>query len=104
MIALQTCPAGDGPWALPRDRCPTCGAAFETLQASGRGRLFASTLVTRAPDETFRALVPYRIGLVDLDEGPRLMAHIDGEPAIGAPLTGDMEERAGRLLPVFRPA
>jgi uncharacterized OB-fold protein len=37
--------------------------------------VYALTAVTRAPSEAFRALVPYTLVLVDLDEGPRVMAH-----------------------------
>lgn len=107
MIALEHCPACDRTRALPRGFCPGCGGDVEIRAASGRGRVWSSTEVTRAPDEAFRALVPYTIALIDLEEGCRLMAHLDpgpgGPPAIGDAVTGAIETRAGRPLPVFRP-
>ncbi|WP_339951487.1 OB-fold domain-containing protein [uncultured Albimonas sp.] len=103
-ILLQRCPACEKTWAFPRERCPDCGGAPESFEASGRATLFSATVVTRAPDETFRALAPYRIALADLEEGPRIMAHLSAEAPIGAPLTGRVEEIAGRPIPLFKPA
>jgi hypothetical protein len=60
--------------------------------------------VHRAPDEAFAAIAPYGIALVDLDEGPRIMAHLRCEAAIGTRVSGRIETMAGRPLPVFAPA
>ncbi|SFI19352.1 Zn-ribbon domain-containing OB-fold protein [Albimonas pacifica] len=103
-IELQRCRACAKTWAFPRRRCPSCGGEPEAFRASGRATLFSATVVTRAPDETFRALVPYRIALADLEEGPRIMAHLSDEAEIGSPLRGRMERIAGRQIPLFRPA
>ena len=102
-IAYQICPACAHAWAFPRERCPKCGTAPEAREASGRATLFAATTVARAPDETFRALTPYRIALVDLEEGPRIMAHLSAEAPIGAQLEGRMETIAERPIPLFHP-
>jgi len=102
-IELQRCPDCAKVWAFPRRRCPACGAEPEGFEASGRATLFSATVVTRAPDETFRALVPYRIALADLEEGPRIMAHLADDAPIGAPLEGRVEEIAGRPVPLFKP-
>lgn len=89
-------------WVLGRRACPRCGSGrIARCPASGRGRLYSATIVHRAPDEAFAAIAPYRIALVDLDEGPRLMAHLDGEAAIGTRLRGRAETVAGREIPVF---
>ncbi len=103
-IALQTCRNCAARWYLERDRCPHCGAAeIVPLFASGWGTLFAVTTVHRAPDASFDSLIPYRLALVDLDEGVRVMAHLSDDMPIGAAVRGRLESVAGRDIPVFRP-
>lgn len=104
-IMIEQCRACEKRWALPRRRCPHCGATgIDRIEAAGGGRVFSATLVHRAPDDRFAALTPYRIALIDLDEGPRLMAHLRGDAPIGARVAGRIEPVAGRPLPVFVPA
>jgi uncharacterized OB-fold protein len=76
-----------------RGHCPHCGADEPARQeASGQGTIYACTTVHRAP-AAFRDEAPYVVALVELAEGPRIMARIDqgngGEPRIGAPVTVD---------------
>lgn len=66
---------------LIRLACPRCGSTQIGWERSvGIGTVFAVTHVHRAPSEAFQPLVPYTLVLVDLHEGPRVMAH--GEPAL----------------------
>ncbi len=56
----------------PKQLCPHCWhreVAWAPL--SGNGRLYAATAIHAAP-LAFRAVAPYRVGIVDLDEGIRL--------------------------------
>ncbi len=81
-LAYQQCAACGHRWYFRRGFCPRCGDADPGTHASaGRGIVYATTLVQRAPSDAFAALAPYRIVLVDLDEGIRVMAH--GEPTLG---------------------
>ena len=85
-LALQRCPRCANVWYFRRDFCPGCGAREpEALAPAGGGTVEASTRVHRAPDDAFRALAPYRLVLVRLDEGPRAMGHGDPSLVIGAP-------------------
>ncbi len=60
----------------PRKICPSCGAnAFETVRLSGRGALTTFTII-RTPPSGFTDQAPYAVGIVELDEGVRLMAQI----------------------------
>lgn len=60
----------------PRLICPDCGArTFETVALSGRGSLQTFTIIRIAP-EGFGDQAPYAIGIVELDEGVRIMAQI----------------------------
>ena len=61
----------------------------------------ASTLVHRAPDDAFRAEVPYALVLVELDEGVRVMAHGNPDLVIGDAVQVSFRLIAGRLLPHF---
>lgn len=101
-MMLEQCRSCGHRWVLSRRRCPRCGAAeIERRPARAGGRVYAATLVHRAPDDAFAAISPYRIALIDLDEGPRLMAHLDDEAPIGARVTGQVATIAGRRIPVF---
>jgi len=64
--------------------------------------LYATTVVTRAPSEEFRALAPYTIAIVELDEGPRLMGHARAGVAIGDRVVAGYFTFGGRNLVRFR--
>lgn len=101
-LAYQQCPGCARRWYFRREFCPSCGRREpETLASAGLGCVHAGTLVHRAPDDAFRALAPYRIVLVDLDEGIRVMAHGDPALAIGDRVRGRIATLAGRALPYF---
>lgn len=89
-LAIQRCAACSRFQHPPRAVCGDCGGtdlAFTTV--SGRGTVYSYTVVERAFLPELRPVVPYAIGLVDLDEGPRLMTglRIDADDlAIGLPV------------------
>ena len=101
-LQFQQCSACHHSFYFHRSFCPVCGdAAPLTLPCAGRGTVHASTLVQRAPSDEFRAIVPYRIVLVDMDEGFRVMGHADASLAIGDVALCRIETIAGRPLPFF---
>lgn len=103
-LAYQHCPDCGRTWYFRRGFCPHCGSERpEMLQASGRGTVYAATLVTRAPSEALRALAPYRILLVDAEEGFRLMAHGARDLAIGDAVTARFRAFGPLLIPYFEP-
>ncbi|WP_255152052.1 Zn-ribbon domain-containing OB-fold protein [Halorarius halobius] len=60
--------------------CRDCGAeAFDTVELSGDGRLYASTVV-RVPPTGYEGEAPFVVGLVDVGgpEGVRVTARIEG--------------------------
>jgi uncharacterized OB-fold protein len=60
--------------------CPFCGAREgEVVPLSGRGRLLSWTVIRVAPPR-YAAEAPYAIGVLQLDEGPRLTARLDAPP------------------------
>jgi len=101
-LVYQVCAGCGHAWYFRRAFCPECGAAeVRELAAAGRGTVYADTLVHRAPTDEFRALAPYRIVLVDIDEGFRMMGH--GEPSltIGDRVQCGFKPLGDRLLPYF---
>ena len=101
-LVYQHCARCGRVFYFRRDFCPSCGAAEPEQRASaGRGTVHAVTLVLRAPSEELRAIAPYRIALVDLDEGFRAMAHVDPTLAIGDRAHCRPRVLAGRMLPYF---
>lgn len=73
-IAASRC-AGCGLVSFPpRADCPTClSGEFGWVELSGRGTLLTWTRIAVAP-AGFDDVAPYTIGVVDLEEGGRLLA------------------------------
>jgi uncharacterized protein len=75
----RDCAAASAPEAAS---CTSCASPdLDWTVASGAGQLVCWTVVTRAPNPAFAALVPYTIGVVELEEGPWLYLRVehDGE-------------------------
>ena len=101
---LQRSRATGGYVFYPRVAEPGTGAEdLEWVEASGRGVVYAVTVVQRKnPAEN------YNVALVHLAEGPRMMSRVDGVApevvTIGAPVQARIiQENDGPLL-VFVPA
>ena len=72
--------------AAPRF-CPCGGQDFQTLAASGRGRVYSCTTLYAAAEAHEKDL-PFQIAILELVEGARLTARITGPPvAIGDAVT-----------------
>ena len=108
-LHLQRCRPCDAHYFPPRPFCPTCQSedvAWEPV--SGRGRLH-TYVINHRPAPGFEEEAPYAIALVELDEGPRLMANVVGVPATPEALVLDMEltvtfeDQGGMQVPKFRP-
>jgi uncharacterized OB-fold protein len=97
----------------PQVMCPFCGSGeWEYRTSTGRGRVYSHSVVFRGPDETWT--VPYVLGIVDLDEGWRMLtrlvvdvpaAYVDASLA-GTPVAVAFEDETRpphRRLPVFVP-
>jgi len=109
-LRLQRCGACQRTFFYPRSSCPACGSTeVPWFVASGRGRLHSYVISHRAAPG-FEAEVPYAIALVELEEGPRMMANIVGVPqtpealVLDMPLVVAFEPRGDQMVPVFAPA
>ena len=98
----QHCKACGHVWYFFRPFCPACGVESpEPIQANANGVVCATTLVHRAPDERFKALVPYRLVLVDMQDGMRVMGHAQASVHIGDKVRCEIHTLAGQPLPFF---
>lgn len=104
VLRYQHCSACGTAQTLARHACRQCGSEqLVWLTSRGTGRVYACTVVTRAPSDAFRALAPYTLALVDLDEGFRLMAHALPGVQIGDAVTAEFFDHQGRKLVRFMP-
>ena len=106
-LALRECVACGAKHHPPRHLCPNCWSErLRWVDASGSARVYTFTVMHRAPLPEFAPAVPYVVALVDLAEGPRMMANIVGEDAlqvqIGEPVELCFESREAYRLPQFR--
>lgn len=103
-LVVQRCEACGEHQFHPRPFCLACGADEPGwVQVTGTATVYALTTVHLAVDAALAP--PYLVGLVELDEGPRLIANIvNGTAAIGDRVRVTWREREGRPpLPVFEP-
>jgi uncharacterized OB-fold protein len=104
MLTGRRC-AECGRLAVDRGKaCPFCGGeGGPDVALSGRGALVSWTVIRVAPAR-YAAEAPYTVGLVELEEGPRLTARIAGDPerfTAGESLTlGSVDAARG---PIFLP-
>jgi len=109
-LLIRKCRACGALHFMPRHLCPHCWSDdLEWIEAGGRGTVHSFTVIRRAPMESFAPRVPYVVALIDLDEGPRMMANVLGDDAletrIGDAVRVCFEDRGdGAKIPQFRRA
>ena len=101
-ILYQRCGACHKPQYFRRGFCAACGSTeLVEKRASGKGTVYATSVVMRAATAETRAHVPYNIVLVDTEEGFRMMAHGANDLQIGDSVNARFAQFAGRLVPYF---
>ncbi len=101
-ILYQLCGTCGKPQYFRRGFCAACGSTeLVEKRASGKGRVYAISIVMRAATPETRAHVPYNIVLVDTEEGFRMMAHGATSLKIGDAVSVRYVKFTGRLVPYF---
>lgn len=91
-LLIRKCKSCGTTHFMPRHLCPSCWSEdLEWIEASGRATVHSYTVIRRAPLPEFAEYVPYLVALVDLEEGPRMMANILGADALDTKI-GDQVE------------
>lgn len=105
VLRYQRCAGCGAAQTGQRFACTTCGSRqLAWWDAAGTGTVFSVSTVHRAPADAWRALAPYTLVLVDLDEGPRVMAHGTPGLVIGMRVLAQPVVLAGQALVRFSPA
>lgn len=108
-LSLPWCKTCGQAFWYPRWHCPGCGGEnLEWTRARGTGRVYTFTVVRQSGDPYFKTRVPFVVAMIELDEGPRLMANvIDCAPEsvrIGMAVSVAFEPVSAEVaIPVFRP-
>jgi uncharacterized OB-fold protein len=107
-LTFQRCGACKHAWLPARTECPRCLARESSWEtASGKARLVSWVVYHHGYHPYFAARLPYTVAVVELAEGPRLIAGLTAAKrplAIDLPLTLTIEREAGVALPRFAPA
>ncbi len=109
-LRIQRCRDCAQHYFYPRPLCPNClSRNVEWVDCSGRGKLH-TFVINHRPPRNFPAQQPFVIGIVELDEGARIMSNIVGVPADPQHVRCDMpvevvfEDITDAItLPKFRP-
>ena len=109
-LAVQHCAGCSRLIWYPREICPGCWTmdGIEWKELSGKGRLHTFTVIRQAADPYFQQRVPYVYGVVELDEGVRMISGIRcpvEDAACGMPVEAVFEDLDEDWTIVqFRPA
>lgn len=106
-LLVQECPACRALVFPPEPACPRCRSLERGWRrASGRGTVRSWVVVRRPSHPWFADKVPYAVVLVEMEEGFRLIGHIDvpiGQLRDGLPVEAGFEDvDAGIALIRFR--
>ena len=105
-FALQVCDDCSKTIYPPRDACPYClGAHLPFKDVVPDGRLIAETTVRISTDPYFRERTPWRVGTVQLDAGPLVIAHLHGDTVEGERVRLSLKiDKSGAAVMVALPA
>lgn len=77
-LLVNECPECGHRQFYPRSICVVCGAVPGWLKTAGTGTVHTFTVVRQTGAFPFSQWVPYAIAVVELDEGPRVLAGVTG--------------------------
>lgn len=98
---LQVCEDCGAVQYPPREACGSCvSPSLRWRPQSGAGELLAETTLDHSNDLYFRERLPWRLGMVRLDDGPSVMVHLHSEvgPAPQRVRVGARLDRAGSAV------
>lgn len=102
---LQRCARCGAVQYPPREACHRClSIDLEWKLQSGTGRLIARTTLFHSHEPFFRQRLPWRLGLVSLDVGPTVLAHVhQSVTTVPAPVEVAVRlDKAGQAVLVAR--
>lgn len=104
-LSFQRCAACANAWLPARHQCPRClGDAWGWEGSSGRATLVSWVIYHTAHHPYFNERLPYTVGVVQLHEGPRLIAGVTSpveQLAIDTPLELTVLHEGDLHIPTF---
>lgn len=110
-LRMQFCKESNEWIWYPKGWCPSCGkrSAIEWRALSGKGKVYSFTIIRQVIENSpaFNKDLPFVVGLVELDEGPRIYSNVTGakpeEVSIGDRVSVYFDDVApGMSLPKFK--
>lgn len=78
-LKVQKCTACGGMWFPPSTLCAHCGSLeHQWVEVSGLGKVHTFVVYHRLYHKGWDGELPYAVAVVELDEGPRMLANIVG--------------------------
>ena len=106
-LTYQICRACGQVVFHPRRHCTCCTSGdLEWRDSAGAGTVYTFTVIRQHGHPFFRARIPYLVGLIDLDEGFRMLAEIAADPEtlqVNQRVTVTWEDHADLSVPIFEP-
>lgn len=95
-LVLPRCKGCGYMWWPPEIVCPECWTAErEWVEVPAEGTLWSFAVYHRALDPAFADEIPYTVGLIELDAGPKMYGRLATE--------GDAVQIGQRVTALFRP-
>ena len=108
-LLIKRCNGCSRAFFYPRAACPRCWSTDTSwIDASGRGTVYTFTVIHQNDVPPFKDRVPYTVAIIDLEEGVRMTANVEGDVACGMGVSvAFREESADEAtlgIPFFRQA
>ncbi len=105
-FALQVCAECATVIYPPRDACPRClSPRLPFKDVPSGGVLLVETTIRASTDDYFRDRLPWRIGTVQLDSGPTILAHLHRELREGERVRLELKlDKSGQAVAFALPA
>lgn len=109
-LKLQQCRDCGAFWFPPGAVCAECTSdSYDWRAVSGNGKVFSFVIFHRPYHPGFKDELPYVVGCIELDEGPRLLSNVIGckpeDVHCDMPVEVTFEDISEEIsLPKFRPA
>ncbi|HEX9775674.1 MAG TPA: Zn-ribbon domain-containing OB-fold protein [Actinomycetota bacterium] len=112
-LLIKSCNSCGKPFFYPREHCPRCWSTDTAwTKSKGKGRVYTFTIVRQNDLPPFRDRVPYVVAIVELKEGVRMTANIEGcrpedvrcDMKVKVAFREEPRGDGSVFLPVFRPA
>lgn len=110
-LCFQACSNCGHAWLPPQSHCPSClDADWSWAEAKGTARLESFVVYHHAFHESVKGDLPYAVGIVELEEGPRMICRIAGARPevpmdqgfeVGQDLSLSWTRREGVSVPLF---